>query len=544
MRPIYERPLRLVNLASRETACLRGGTSRNCVTVPKPVILVIRDGWGINPAGREKREENGDATLLARTPFHDQLYRDYPGGKLSASGLDVGLPEGQMGNSEVGHLNLGAGRIVYQDLTRINKAIAEGELGRNPVAQETFGKARGHRLHFLGLVSDGGVHSHYRHLVALADAAHAAGVTDILVHAFTDGRDTSPTGGAHFLDACAAGLAKSGANIATVVGRYFAMDRDRRWDRTKKAWDAIVLGRGERCETSPGDAVRAQYARKKTDEFLPPLVFSHADEQRIRDGDTVFFFNFRADRARQLSQAFLLEDFDGFEREVWPHVNYVTLTQYDITYGTPFIFAPEELPKILGEVVSAAGKTQLRIAETEKYPHVTYFFNGGIERAFAGEDRKIVPSPKVATYDLQPEMSARQVTEEVLTRVSDYDLIILNFANADMVGHTGVIAAGIKAVETVDECVSRIVPAILKLGGACLITADHGNCELMRNPDGSPNTAHTTNLVHFVYVAENAGQFRVDNGILADVAPTLLFLLELPQPNEMTGRNLLVAKEG
>lgn len=507
----------------------------------KPIVLIIRDGWGINPGGKERRDENGDATLLAQTPFHDRLYREYPGGKLSASGLDVGLPEGQMGNSEVGHLNLGAGRIVYQDLTRINKALADGELARNPVVREVFARARGHRLHFLGLVSDGGVHSHYKHLLALAREAKAAGVTDILVHAFTDGRDTSPTGGASFLESCEAELTKCGARIATVIGRYFAMDRDRRWDRTKKAWDALVFGRGERCETSPGAAVRAQYERGPTDEFMPALIFSHADEQRIHDGDTVFFFNFRADRARQLSQAFLLRDFDGFGREVWPQVNYVTLTQYDVTYPSPFIFAPEELRQILSEVVSAAGKTQLRIAETEKYPHVTYFFNGGIERAFAGEERKIVPSPKVATYDLQPEMSAREVTDEVLARVPNFDLIILNFANPDMVGHTGVVAAGIKAVETIDECVARIVPEVLAHGGTCLITADHGNCEQMRNADGSPNTAHTTNLVHFVYVAENAAQFRVEDGILADVAPTLLFLLDLPKPEEMTGRNLLVA---
>lgn len=507
----------------------------------KPIVLIIRDGWGINPGGKERREENGDATLLAHTPFHDRLYHEYPGGKLSASGLDVGLPKGQMGNSEVGHLNLGAGRIVYQDLTRINKAIEEGELGRNPTARETFARVRGHRLHFLGLVSDGGVHSHYKHLVTLVEEAKAAGATDILVHAFTDGRDTSPTGGAGFLESCAAELTKCGARIATVIGRYFAMDRDRRWDRTKKAWDAIVFGRGERCETSPAAAVRAQYERGITDEFMQPLIFSYADEQRIHDGDTVFFFNFRADRARQLSQAFLLKDFDGFDREVWPQINYVTLTQYDATYPTPFIFAPEELRQILSEVVSGAGKTQLRIAETEKYPHVTYFFNGGIERAFAGEERKIVPSPKVATYDLQPEMSAREVTDEVLARIANFDLIILNFANPDMVGHTGVVAAGIKAVETIDECVARIVPEVLAHGGACLITADHGNCEQMRNADGSPNTAHTTNLVHFVYVAENAAQICVEDGILADVAPTLLFLLGLPKPKEMTGRNLLVA---
>jgi 2,3-bisphosphoglycerate-independent phosphoglycerate mutase len=275
---------------------------------------------------------------------------------------------------------------------------------------------------------------------------------------------------------------------------------------------------------------------------MPPLIFSHSNEQRIHDGDTVFFFNFRADRARQLSQAFLLKDFDGFNREVLPQVNYVTLTQYDATYSAPFIFAPEELRQILAEVVSGAGKTQLRIAETEKYPHVTYFFNGGIEKSFAGEDRKIVPSPKVATYDLQPEMSAREVTDEVLSRIASYDLIILNFANPDMVGHTGIVAAGIKAVETIDECVARIIPEVLAHGGACLITADHGNCEQMRNPDGSPNTAHTTNLVHFIYVAGDAKRFRVEDGILADVAPTLLFLLGLPQPKEMTGRNLLVER--
>lgn len=509
----------------------------------KPIMLIIRDGWGINPGGQARREENGDATLLAHTPFHDRLYREYPRSTLSASGLDVGLPEGQMGNSEVGHLNLGAGRIVYQDLTRINKAIADGELDRNATAQEAFARARGHRLHFIGLVSDGGVHSHYKHLVALVQAAKAAGVNDILVHALTDGRDTSPTGGVGFLETCAAELRQSGARIATVVGRYFAMDRDRRWDRTKRAWDAIVLGRGERCDVPPSVAVRAQYDRGTTDEFMPPLIFSHANEQIIRDGDTVFFFNFRADRARQLSQAFLLKSFDGFDREIWPRIHYVTLTQYDVTYPSPFVFPPEALHQILSEVVSNAGKTQLRIAETEKYPHVTYFFNGGIERAFSGEERKIVPSPKVATYDLQPEMSAREVTDEVLARLAKFDLIILNFANPDMVGHTGILAAAIKAVETIDECIARIVPQVLALEGACLITADHGNCEQMRNADGSPHTAHTTNLVHFVYVAHNASKFRVESGILADVAPTLLFLLGLPKPKEMTGRNLLVAAE-
>ncbi|MEY2484687.1 MAG: 2,3-bisphosphoglycerate-independent phosphoglycerate mutase [Verrucomicrobiota bacterium] len=510
--------------------------------MPGPIILIIRDGWGINPGGSSKREENGDATLLARTPFHEGLYRDYPWGKLSASGLDVGLPEGQMGNSEVGHLNLGAGRIVYQDLTRINKAISAGELSKNEVLQDTFSGARNRRLHLVGLVSDGGVHSHYLHMIALADAAKDAGVTDIMIHAFTDGRDSSPTGGADYLSQSEQKLKSSGARIATVVGRYFAMDRDRRWDRTKKAWDAIVLGRGEVCQTSPSQALTHYYSLGKTDEFMPPLVFVCPNEQRVRDGDTILFFNFRADRARQLSQAFLLPQFDGFDREVWPQTHFVTFTQYDATYAAPFVFGPEQLVHILGEVVSAAGKSQMRIAETEKYAHVTYFFNGGVESPFSGEERVIVPSLKVATYDLQPEMSAKAVTAEVIARMANYDLIILNFANPDMVGHTGVVAAGIKAVETVDECVGRIIPELLRLGGKALVTADHGNCEQMRNADGSPNTAHTTNLVHCIYVAADAGQFRCEDGILADVAPTLLFLLGLEQPSEMSGRNLLVSE--
>ncbi len=508
--------------------------------MPEPVMLIIRDGWGINPAGRDNRDENGDATLLGRTPFHDDLYRTYPRSRLSASGIDVGLPEGQMGNSEVGHLNLGAGRIVYQDLTRINKAIAGGELPRNHVLLDTLAAARGHRLHLLGLVSDGGVHSHYSHMVALANAAHVAGVKEIFIHAFTDGRDTSPTGGAAFLRTCEKQLQNSGAKIITVIGRYFAMDRDRRWDRTKKAWDAIVLGRGEFCESAPSAAVERQYSLRKTDEFMPPLIFALSDEQRVREGDTVLFFNFRADRARQLSQAFLLKDFDGFDREVWPLIHFVSLTQYDVRYSSPFIFAPQELKHILGEVVGAAGKRQLRIAETEKYAHVTYFFNGGVEKPFPGEDRKLIPSPKVATYDLKPEMSALEVTDELLPRMADYDLIILNFANPDMVGHTGVVPAGIQAVETVDACCSRIIAKLLQLNGKALVTADHGNCEQMRNADGSPNTAHTSYPVHLLYVARDAIKFRCQNGILADIAPTLLFLLGLPQPKEMTGHNLLV----
>jgi 2,3-bisphosphoglycerate-independent phosphoglycerate mutase len=507
-----------------------------------PVLLIIRDGWGINTGGEKLRERNGDATLLAKTPFHDKLYRDYPGSKLSASGPDVGLPEGQMGNSEVGHLNLGAGRIVLQDLTRINKAIAAGELTRNSVAQETFAAARGHRLHLLGLVSDGGVHSHYDHMIALANAAKGAGVEDIFVHAFTDGRDTSPIGGAGFLKICEQALKKSGANIVSVVGRYFAMDRDRRWERTKKAWDAVVLGRGEVCKESPSQALARQYKGGKTDEFMPPLIFADANEQCVRDGDVVLFFNFRADRARQLSQPFLFKDFDGFDREVSIQVKFTSLTEYDVRFPSPFVFPSEDLRNILGELVSKSGKTQLRIAETEKYAHVTYFFNGGIEKPFPGEERLLIPSPKVATYDLKPEMSAFEVTDELLKRIDKFDLIILNFANPDMVGHTGVVKAGIKAVETIDQCCSRLIPKLLELEGKCLVTADHGNCEQMRNPDGSPNTAHTTNLVHFVYVAKDANQFRCEDGLLADVAPTLLFLLGMEPPKEMTGRNLLIRR--
>ncbi|SRR5579862_366846 len=510
--------------------------------MPNPVILIIRDGWGINPNGRAGAEADGNATLLAKTPFHDHLYAAYPGSVLSASGLDVGLPPGQMGNSEVGHLNLGAGRIVYQDLTRINKAIADGELQSHPVLRDAFAKARGHRLHFLGLVSDGGVHSHQDHLLALARLAKESGVEDILVHAITDGRDTSPTGGAEFLAYVESGLKPTGARIATVIGRYYAMDRDRRWERTKLAWDAIVLGRGEFSGDSPDEAVKKQYAKDKTDEFLPPLIFSHYEEQRIRDGDVVLFFNFRTDRTRQLSQAFLFKDFAGFDRGVTPDILYVTLTEYDKTYDCPVVFRPQSLENILGQVVSRTGMKQLRIAETEKYPHVTYFFNGGIEEPFPGEDRKIIPSPKVATYDLQPEMSAAGVTAEVLKGLPNYNLVILNFANPDMVGHTGVVSAGIKAVETIDDAVRQVVNKVLELDGKALILADHGNCELMRNPDGSPNTAHTTNLVHCLYVAADSEAFQCKDGILADVAPTLLFLLGLEQPPEMTGKILLTPK--
>ncbi len=513
----------------------------------KPVVLIIRDGWGINPGGKAQAKENGDATLLANTPFHDHLYTKYPWSKISASGEDVGLPDGQMGNSEVGHLNLGAGRVVYQDLTRINKSIRDGEFAKRPVLAEAFAKAKGKRLHFLGLISDGGVHSHQEHLVALCNAAKAAGVDDLMVHAITDGRDTDPKGGAAYVAKLEKDLLPSGANIATVIGRYFAMDRDKRWDRNKLAWDALVLGRGEKCQGSPSAAIAAAYANDpRGDEFLQPMIFSHADEQRINDGDVVLWFNFRADRARQLSEAFLKAGFDGFDREVTPKVGYYTMTEYDATYdvlGCRVIFGPSSMKNILGEVVSAAGLKQLRAAESEKYPHVTFFFNGGLETPYPGEDRYLAISPKeVATYDLKPQMSAPDLTFELVRRISGYDLVIINFANPDMVGHTGVVEAGIRAVETIDLGVRLVVEKVLALGGKLFITADHGNCELMRNPDGTPNTAHTTNLVHGIYVAADSTDYQVRDGRLADIAPTLLAMLGVSQPDEMTGVSMLEKK--
>ena len=505
-----------------------------------PVILIIRDGWGDNPGGEASAQRDGNAALLAETPFHDELFRTYPVAHLSASGLDVGLPEGQMGNSEVGHLNLGAGRIVHQDLTRINRDIGSGCLAENAELNRALRQARGHRLHFIGLLSDGGVHSHQDHLLNLAELAHEAGISDISVHAITDGRDTSPTSGERYLDECEDRLGRAGARIATVVGRYFAMDRDERWERTKLAWDAIVFGRGQEEQVLPSEAVAKQYGMGKTDEFLPAMVFGQAGEQRIVDGDVVFFFNFRADRARQLSRAFLERDFHGFDRGGWPQTHYVTLTEYDATYDCPVVFPPEFLDDVLGEVVARRGMRQLRIAETEKCPHVTYFFNGGVEEPFPGERRVIVPSPKVATYDLQPEMSAGEVTESVLEHLPDNDLVILNYANPDMVGHTGVLERAIEAVEMVDGAVQRVVEKTLELGGKLLITADHGNCEEMKNEDGSPHTAHTTHPVHVCYVARDAASQRLRDGILADVAPTLLAMLGVEQPEAMTGSTLLV----
>ncbi len=508
----------------------------------KPVVLIIRDGWGVNPGGKETAERDGNATLLARTPFHEKLYANYPEARLSASGMDVGLPDGQMGNSEVGHLNLGAGRIVYQDLTRINKSIADGEMEQIAVLQEAFAKAKNSRLHLIGLVSDGGVHSHQDHLVAMAHMAARAGVTDTLIHAITDGRDTSPTSGAGYLAAVEKQLDGSHAHIATVIGRYYAMDRDKRWERNKIAWDAIVFGRGQQMSGSPSVAIQDAYASEpRGDEFLLPMIFSHGDEQRVRDGDVFLWFNYRSDRTRQLTDAFLKPDFDGFEREITPQVHYVTMTSYGA--NCPIIFGQQSLKMILGEAVSNAGLTQLRCAETEKYPHVTFFFNGGVEPPYPGEDRYLAISPKeVATYDFKPQMSAPDVAFEVYRRMENYDLCIVNFANPDMVGHTGVVEAGIHACESIDLGVRLLVERCLELGGKLLITADHGNCELMRNPDGSPHTAHTTNLVHVLYVANDAAEFTIKDGILADVAPTLLDMLGVAQPAEMSGSSLLVRK--
>lgn len=507
----------------------------------KPVVLIIRDGWGVNPGGKETAEKDGNAVELADTPFHDEMEGVYPKGLLSASGMDVGLPDGQMGNSEVGHLNLGAGRIVYQDLTRINKAIEEDTLKDNEILKDAFKKAKNNRLHFIGLVSDGGVHSHQDQLIALAKAANDSGCEEIMVHAITDGRDTSPTGGAGYVGYVEDELAKHHARIGTVIGRYYAMDRDKRWERTKLAWDAIVHGKGAKSDVLASEAVAEQYADEKTDEFLSPVIFFDHETQRINDGDVVVFFNFRADRARQLSEVFLSKgDFDGFETGPIPKVNFYTLTEYDETYDCPAVFPPESITMTLGETVAKAGKKQLRIAETEKYPHVSYFFNGGEETPYDQEDRKVVPSPKdVATYDLKPEMSSEEVEEYVVSHLKDYDLVIINFANPDMVGHTGVVEAAKKAVTRIDDAVRAVTEETLRLGGKLLITADHGNCEFMRNADGSPHTAHTTNLVHLWYVADDAGEKQVNDGILADVAPTLLDMMGIDQPGEMTGKSLI-----
>jgi len=513
----------------------------------KPVALIIRDGWGISPKGAAAAKQEGNAPLLAKLPFHEHLYKTYPQSRLSASGEDVGLPAGQMGNSEVGHLNLGAGRIVYQELTRINKAISDGTLAKNSELVKFLAdlKAKKSALHLWGLLSDGGVHSSQEHLYALVKVARDAGIEKIFIHAFMDGRDTSPTGGAGYLTALQAKLKEIGAGkIATIIGRYFAMDRDNRWERVEQAYKLIFLGEGTYTE-DPVAAIKAEYAAKKTDEFMPPLACVKEPRPLIAEGDGILFFNFRGDRARQLSQVVLHADFNGFNRTYFPKVSYLQMTQYDATFDAPVMFPPQSMDHLLGQVVAAAGKRQLRMAETEKYPHVTYFFNGGVETPNPDEERDMAPSPKVATYDLQPEMSAVPLTDKVIAHLDTdkYDLLILNYANPDMVGHTGVVSAAVKAVETVDACLQRVVEKILALGGGCLITADHGNCEREVNDDGSPNTAHTTNLVQFIYAGPNADKAELQDGILADVAPTLLYLMDVPKPPEMTGHSLVTFKK-
>lgn len=505
----------------------------------KPVVLIIRDGWGIEPGGLEQASRIGDAPLLANTPVHDHLDSTAPMSRLSASGEDVGLPEGQMGNSEVGHLNLGAGRIVYQDLTRIDKCIREDKLAEIPALQTAFSQAKNSTLHFVGLVSDGGVHSHLNHVTALVDYAAAAGVERIAIHAITDGRDTSPTSGVGYLQQLETAI-QGKAQIATVVGRYYAMDRDCRWERTQLAWDALVHGKGEVQTSSAAEALKQAYLADQTDEFIKPMVFSGAADSTIQDGDVVLFFNFRSDRGRQLSRAFLEQDFTEFERGAAPQVCYLTMTQYDATYDCPVLFEPVTLKNTLGEVVSQAGLTQLRIAETEKYPHVSYFFNGGNEVPFPKELRETIASPKVATYDLQPEMSCPEVTATLLSKLAEVDLVIVNFANPDMVGHTGDLQAAIRACEVVDTAVGQVMEATKALGGSLLITADHGNCEQMKEENGKPHTAHTTNLVQCWYVGPDQEDVTLQDGILADIAPTLLAMLEVAKPEEMSGKSLLI----
>jgi 2,3-bisphosphoglycerate-independent phosphoglycerate mutase len=503
----------------------------------RPVMLVILDGWG----WREEAADN--AVRQARTPIFDRLWQTGPHGFLRTSGKDVGLPDGQMGNSEVGHLNIGAGRVVMQDLPRIGAAIASGEIAHAPALVELIDKlkASGGACHLVGLVSPGGVHSHQNHAVALAKILSAAGVPTLL-HAITDGRDTPPQSAGDDIKRLLAALPKSVA-VASVCGRYYAMDRDKRWDRVEKAYNAMVEAAGPRFADAPA-IVADGYANKKFDEFIVPAVVG--DYRGMKDGDGVLCFNFRADRVREILGAMLDPAFSGFPRQrLVRFAAAVGMAQYSAALDKLMatIFPPQTFAHILGEVVADAGRTQLRMAETEKYAHVTYFLNGGREEPYAGEDRIMVPSPKVATYDLQPEMSAPELTDKAVGAINSgkYDLIVLNYANPDMVGHTGSLPAAIKAVETVDTGLGRIVDAVQKSGGALLVTADHGNCEMMRDPQtGGPHTSHTTNPVPLLLVGARNRALNAE-GRLADIAPTLLELMELPKPKEMTGASLLRA---
>ncbi len=503
----------------------------------RPVVLMILDGWGYAQPGP------GNAVELADTPVFDRLWATCPHGTLGASGGAVGLPEGQMGNSEVGHLNIGAGRVVYQDLTRITKAIADGDFFTNPVLKEAFGKARerGVACHLLGLVSDGGVHADMGHLKACIEMARREGLSDLVVHAFLDGRDTPPHSSAGYLAEIEDHLHDVGVGrFGTIVGRYYAMDRDTRWDRVKLAYDALVYGRGERAPDAQA-AVANAYERGETDEFVRPTIVGDPAAHRVRDGDVCLFFNFRPDRARELTRAFYEESFAEFDRGPQaPRVAFFTMTQYSKEFPLPVAFAPQRVEHVLATVLAERGLRQLHIAETEKYAHVTFFFNGGVEREVAGETRVLIPSPRdVATYDLKPQMSAYELTDELTRRLDsdEFDFVVVNYANADMVGHSGVLAAAMTAVEAVDTCVGRVVEHVRARGGVCLITADHGNSDHMIDPDGGPNTAHSTNPVPFVATLD--GAVLRDGGILADIAPTVLDLLGVPTPPEMTGRDLL-----
>ena len=503
-----------------------------------PLVLTIMDGWGHNP------DPTNNAVAQARTPVFDRLWRDWPRTLIRTDGPFVGLPEGQMGNSEVGHLNIGSGRIVQMDITRIDDLIQSGRLGGNPTLRAALERAKNGTLHLLGLLSDGGVHSQAAHLYALLEAARDAGVADVLVHAFTDGRDTPPTTGADHVRALQRRMAEIGCGrIATVSGRYFAMDRDRRWERVDRAFRAIAAGQGPRA-SDPVAAMEASYAAGVTDEFVVPTVIAGPDGApagRIRDGDTVVFFNFRADRARELTLALNAPGRTGVDASLAPAgLHYVTMTQYDRDYPYPVIVPPRFPDRILGELCAERGWRNLRVAETEKYPHVTYFFNGGRETPYRGEAREMVPSPKVATYDLQPEMSAAGVCDAVVRGIDSrsYELIVVNFANGDMVGHAGVLEAAVKACETVDGCLGRIEEALRRAGGQWIVTADHGNADLMVDPaTGEPHTYHTTFPVPLVLVGDHAGPLA-EGGSLRDIAPTILGCLGASRPPEMTGRDL------
>ena len=498
-----------------------------------PTVLVIMDGFGMGNPGA------GNAVSLANTPVLDRLFAENAHTTLSASGLDVGLPDGQMGNSEVGHTNIGGGRVVFQDLPRISRAIDSGEFFKNPAYNKAMDDClqKGSSLHLYGLLSDGGVHSTVEHLWALLKMAKDKGLEKVYIHAFLDGRDVSPTSGKDFVAQCVEKCAAIGVGkIATVMGRYYAMDRDKRWERLQMAYDAMVYGEGVQ-NSDPVDAVARSYENGVTDEFVEPVV---CDSQgTISNNDSIIFFNYRPDRAREITRAIVDPDFDGFPREFFP-TTYVCNTEYDASMPNVLVAWPRIAVKNgLGEYLSSLGMTQLRIAETEKYAHVTFFFNGGVETQYPGEDRVLVASPKVATYDLQPEMSACEVCDKCVERVRSgaYDVVILNFANCDMVGHTGVLEAAVKAVETVDACVGRVVDAALEMGGIAMITADHGNAEQMVQPDGSPMTAHTTNRVPFILCGAGT---ELREGRLADIAPTILDVMGLACPPEMDGKTLIV----